>query len=256
MSKKTGDTFHYPAANEEAYFQKLRLLVEKHPHDIRHYLVNFAVYTSRRSFIRQLMHYELFKKTIDLPGHYLDFGIYFGNSYFSWHKFLEVFAPTATHKKVIGFDTFSGFPSLSAEDGDTDTSVQKVVGGYNAAAFFEEFTELVRLHNTDSVIPAERGQFVKGDICVTLPQWLKEHAEARFCLVNLDVDIYEPTLAILENCWDRVVPGGIIILDEYAATKWAGEARAWDDFVARRGLRIRLNRPPWTNVPGAYAIKE
>lgn len=67
---------------------------------------------------------------------------------------------------------------------------------------------MLRLHNADSVIPAERGQVVKGDICHTLPQWLKDHPEARFCLINLDVDIYEPTLAILQNCWDRLVPEG------------------------------------------------
>jgi macrocin-O-methyltransferase TylF-like protien len=253
---KTDHGFYYPAPAEDAYYEKLRVLVERYPHDIRHYLDQFTVYASRRGFIRQLMHYELFKKTLELPGHYADFGIYFGNSFFSWHKFLEVFAPTATHKKVIGFDTFSGFPSLSPEDGDSDTSIQKVPGGYNTAAFFDEFSDLIRLHNADSVIPAERGQIVKGDVCSTLPRWLKDHPEARFCLVNLDVDIYEPTLAILRNCWDRVVPGGVIILDEYATAKWAGETKAWDDFVASRGLRITLNRPPWTNVPGAYAIKE
>lgn len=115
---------------------------------------------------------------------------------------------------------------------------------------------MLRLHNVDSVLPAERGQIVKGDICSTLPQWLEDHPEARFCLINLDVDLYEPTLAILEYCWDRVVSGGVVILDEYAATKWAGETRAWDEFLTRRKLRITLNRPPWTNVPGAFAIKE
>ena len=238
MSQEADAIFYYPAPKEEDYYEKLRMLVEKYPHDIRHYLDNFTVYASRRGFIRQLMHYELFKRTLDLPGNYADFGIYFGNSYFSWHKFLEVFAPTATHKKVIGFDTFSGFPSLSAEDGNSDLSIQKMPGGYNADSFFEEFSEFFAIHNGNSVIPAERGQIVKGDICKTLPRWLETHPEARFCLVNLDVDIYEPTSTILENCRDRVVPGGIVILDEYGPRKWAGETRAWDEFVARRNLRV------------------
>jgi len=253
MSNK--DTFYYAAPNEEAYYFKLRALTEKFPHDIRHYLDLFTVYASRRAFIRQLAHYELFKKTIDLPGHYADFGIYFGKSFFSWHKFLEVLTPTATHKKVIGFDTFAGFPVLAAEDGSGDISVQKMPGGYNAEAFFEEFSELLSLHNADSILPAERGKIVRGDICETLPQWLEDNPEARFCLVNLDVDLYEPTAAILENCWDRIVTGGVVILDEYAASKWPGETKAWDDFVAGRGLHITLNRFPWANAPGAYAIK-
>ena len=67
------DTFYYPSSGEETYFEKLRHLIAKHPHDIRHYLDLFPVYTSRRAFIRLLAHYELFKRTIDLPGHYVDF---------------------------------------------------------------------------------------------------------------------------------------------------------------------------------------
>lgn len=240
---------------EDAYYSKLRALTEKYPHDVRHFLDLFPVYASRRSFIRQLAHYELFKKTIDLPGHYLDFGVFFGKSYFSWHKFLEVMTPTATHKKVVGFDTFAGFPSLAPEDGQGDVRIQKVPGGLSAGGFFEEFMELLKLHNEDAVIPAERGKIVRGDVCEALPLWLEENPEARFCLVNLDVDIYEPTTVILEHCWDRVVPGGVVILDEYATSQWPGETKAWDDFVARRGLQCSLNRFPWANAPGAYVIK-
>lgn len=249
------DSFFYPSPGEDAYYAKLRVLSEKYPHDVRHYLDLFPVYASRRSFIRQLAHYELFKKTIDLPGHYADFGVFFGKSFFSWHKFLEVFTPTATHKKVIGFDTFAGFPALAPEDGDTDTSIQKTPGGLSAASFIDEFTDLLRLHNADAVIPSERGRIVQGDVCETLPRWLAQNPEARFCLINLDVDIYEPTMAILDNCWDRVVPGGVVILDEYATSKWPGETKAWDDFVRRRRLSVTLTRFPWANAPGAYAIK-
>ena len=249
------DTFFYPSAGEDSYFAKLRDLTDRYPHDIRHYLDLFPVYASRRSFIRQLAHYELFKKTVDLPGHYVDFGIYFGKSYFSWHKFLEVFTPTATHKKVIGFDTFAGFPELASADGKSDLTVQKVPGGLSAESFLSEFLELLELHNSDAVLPTERGKIVRGDICKTLPEWLDQNPEGRFCLVNMDVDIYEPTMIILEGCWDRVVSGGVLILDEYATSKWPGETRAWDDFAKKRGLEVMLNWFSWANAPGAYVIK-
>ena len=249
------DTFYYPSSGEDAYFSQLQRLIEKYPHDTRHYLDLFSVYASRRSFIRQLAHYELFKLTIDLPGHYLDFGVYFGKSYFTWHKFLEVFTPTATHKKVIGFDTFVGFPSLSSEDGPSDATIQKKPGGLSSAGFLAEFLELLDLHNQDAVLPTGRGSIVQGDICKTFPQWLEQNTEARFCLCNLDMDIYEPTTIVLEGCWDRIVPGGVLILDEYATSKWPGETKAWDDFAAKRGLNIPLKRFPFANAPGAYLIK-
>lgn len=250
------DSFFYPSSGDESYYGKLAEVTERFPHALRHYLDLFAVYASRRAFVRQLAHYELFKKTIDLPGHYADFGVYFGKSFFSWHKFIEVLTPTATHKKVIGFDTFAGFPALASEDGCGDESIQKMPGGLCAASFLEEFSELLALHNADSVLPAERGRIVVGNVCETLPQWLDDNPEARFCLINLDVDIYEPTTIILDHCWDRVVPGGVVVLDEYATSKWPGETKAWDDFAARRGLRVSLQRFPWTNAPGAYLIKD
>ena len=168
---------------------------------------------------------------------------------------MEVFTPTATHKKVIGFDTFAGFPELAAEDGQSDSTVQKLPGGLSAESFLSEFSALLVLHNSDAVLPTERGKIVQGDICKTLPEWLEQNPEARFCLVNMDVDIYEPTTVILEGCWDRIVPGGVLILDEYATSKWPGETRAWDDFAKRRGLDVTLNRFSWANAPGAYVVK-
>jgi hypothetical protein len=97
---------------------------------------------------------------------------------------------------------------------------------------------------------------VTGDINQTLPRWLDENPEARFCLINLDVDIYEPTKLVLDRCWDRVVTGGVIVLDEYATSKWPGETLAWDEFAKERGIRSPLRRFPWANAPGAFLIKE
>ena len=250
------DIFYYPSAAEDRYFHKLQELADKWPHEIRRYLNCFPVYASRRSFLRQLAHYELFKITIDLPGHYADFGIYFGNSFFSWHKFLEAFLPTATHKKVVGFDTFSGFPDIASEDGQTSADVQKEAGGFSSASFLEEFEALLSLHNEDGVIPSNRGSFVIGDVTKTLPVYLERNPEIRFCLLNLDMDLYEPTYLILEQCWDRLVKGGVVVLDEYATSKWPGETRAWDDFVRKNNINTVLRRFSWTNAPSAYLVKE
>jgi hypothetical protein len=51
------------------------------------------------------------------------------------------------------------------------------------------------------------------------------------------------------------VPGGVLILDEYATSKWPGETRAWDDFARRRNLDVTLKKFPWSNAPGAYLVK-
>ena len=122
-------------------------------------------------------------------------------------------------------------------------------------SILEEFRDLLKLHNDEAVLPTQRGLIVQGDVCVTLPKWLEDNPEARFCLLNLDMDIYDPTMVILDNCWDLLVPGGVLILDEYATSKWPGETRAWDDFARRRNLDITLKKFSWSNAPGAYLVK-
>ncbi|MDX2095223.1 MAG: TylF/MycF/NovP-related O-methyltransferase [Alphaproteobacteria bacterium] len=250
------DTFYYLSGGEDAYFSRLEKIAAAHPHTLRHHLDLFPAYASRRSFIRLLVHYELFKLTMDLPGHYVDFGVYYGKSFFSWHKFVEVLTPTATHKKIIGFDTFTGFSELTAKDGDSNPAIQKKQGGLSAKGFLEELNALVKLHNEDGVLPSTRGSLVQGDVTETLPQWLTSNPEARFCLINIDVDIYEPTRAILQHCWDRLVVGGVLILDEYATTQWPGETNAWDEFARARGITSPIKRFAWANAPGGYLVKE
>ena len=169
----------------------------------------------------------------------------------SW-KSLRRQQPTRRSLDLTRSRAFQSSPPRTAK---AISTVQKVPGGLSAESFLSEFLELLELHNSDAVLPTERGKIVRGDICKTLPHWLDQNPEARFCLVNMDVDIYEPTMIILEGCWDRVVSGGVIILDEYATSKWPGETRAWDDFAKKRDLDVMLNWFSWANAPGAYVIK-
>ena len=62
------------------------------------------------SRIRKILaRYELFKKTINIPGDIVECGVFKGVSFMFWLKCLKIFSPNS-QKKVIGFDMFSGFP--------------------------------------------------------------------------------------------------------------------------------------------------
>jgi hypothetical protein len=91
---------------------------------------NFPVFTPRYNIARFLSHYELFKKIIDVPGVIIDLGVFQGSSTFTWAKLCEIYCPTDIRKTVIGFDTFSGFPSISVEDGPENPAQEVVLGGY------------------------------------------------------------------------------------------------------------------------------
>jgi predicted O-methyltransferase YrrM len=53
---------------------------------------------------------------------------------------------------------------------------------------------------------------------------------APISLLHLDVDLYDSYKVALENLWEAVSPGGIVIFDEYRHPKWPGATIAIDDF--------------------------
>jgi hypothetical protein len=219
---------------------------------------NFPVFTPRLNLARFLAHYELFKQIVDRPGVIIDLGVYRGASTFTWAKLCEIFCPTDVRKVVYGFDTFDGFPALTAEDGRQDPVQDVRAGGYsggpgiesdlrNAAAAMDEDRHLAH---------RPRVELVRGDVSETIPAFVARKGHGlRIALLNLDVDLYVPTRVALEQFVPLMSPGGIIVLDEYAVDTFGGESKAVDEyFEARYGRRPAIRKFPWHSNPSGYII--
>jgi len=64
-----------------------------------------------------------------------------------------------------------------------------------------------------------------------IPDRFDEVADRRFSLVHVDVDLYQPTLASLEFFYPRLVPGGVLLCDDYGFTACPGARRAFDEYM-------------------------
>jgi hypothetical protein len=204
---------------------------------------------------RQLAVYELFKKTIELPGSIAELGVRNGANYFFLARLLEIFCPAQrfdgiSSKHLFGFDTFSGFPSVSEEDRSSYSWPDMKDGGVttNRSAFFKDFESFKQ----ESSISG-RLHIVEGDVCETLPVFLEERPGLRFSLIYLDMDIFKPTALALELLWDKIVPGGIVVFDEYALMEFPGESAAADEFF--KGADVEFKCIPWCYCPSAYVVK-
>jgi hypothetical protein len=250
----------YGVASEKdkQYWKKYSKIQQKYPHSDLHKITHWPVYTKRILMTRFLAHYELFKMTKGLPGSIIELGVSRGVSFFSFHKFLEIFLPTSTLTKVYGFDSFEGLTDFTDKDGVSKTELldDKKIGGWSAAEVEGEIFELCDLFNSDNILTKERAKLIKGKIQDTLIPFLKETPGLRINLLHFDMDLYEPTKFALENLWDLVVTGGIIVFDEYALPPWGGEANAFDEFLKKRGITIKLKKFDWCNTPTAYCVKE
>jgi hypothetical protein len=78
---------------------------------------------------------------------------------------------------------------------------------------------------------------VKGNVFDTLPKYLSDSPETRIALLHLDVDVKEKTDFALELLYDRMVPRGIIVFDDYNAV--VGEIISVDNFISKHRLKLK-----------------
>jgi hypothetical protein len=238
------------------HWEALEGILERNPHGVSHLLAMWPVYVRRINLARFLAHAKLFEYIAHLPGDIVELGVSRGVSFFTWHKLLEIHCPLDTSRKVIGFDSFEGLADFTDNDGRDDANVGKRAGGWSAGSVEEEVFALKDLFNQDNVLARERAILVKGRVQDTIEAFLTSRPGMRISLLHFDLDLYEPTLFALEALWDLLVPGGLIVLDEYALPPWAGETSAFDEFCRRRSIvGLKISKFPWSLTPTAFFTK-
>jgi hypothetical protein len=85
---------------------------------------------------------------------------------------------------------------------------------------------------------------VEGDVLETLPS----HAPEEIALLRLDTDWYESTKHELVHLFPRLVPGGVLIVDDYGHLR--GSRQATDEYFADRPLLLAR-----TDYSGRVGVK-
>ena len=96
--------------------------------------------------------------------------------------------------------------------------------------------KLVQANLTSTGYPSDRLHYVVGRVEDTLP----DEAPATICLLRLDTDFYESTKHELSTLYPRLVPGGVLIIDDYGS--FEGSRKATDEFLRTLPKQILLNR--------------
>ena len=206
-------------------------------------LRNFTKYVPRQNLAQLLARNELFKTIVQVHGVIVECGVYLGGGVLTWAQLSAIHEPYNHIRRVIGFDTFEGFPALSHEDGEVGLDYAKSGGlATQAQADVEEAIRLYDLNRPLGHIP--RVELVVGDGCKTIPKYLADNQHLVVALLYLDFDLYEPTKVALETFVPRMPKGGVIVFDELCQKQWPGEALAVDAIVGIRNLRIQ--RFPFT----------
>jgi hypothetical protein len=251
------DPTKVPAAqpNDAYVLSGLRELLTKRADDPAVYDGTLANYLRRIHVGKILALWEAFKMVQDLPGSIVELGVFRGQSVLLFAKFMELMNPNDRSCSVIGFDNFRGFTDLHEKDGAPDERVNKSVGGWNSSAYYDELKALIHLFDFDRFVGHKaRIELVEGNIQETVPEYVKRNPGLCIRLLNLDADMYDPTFVGLQFLYDLVLPGGVILLDEFAFKEFPGETEAVRAFFGKNMPKIR--KFPFYSNPGGYIIKE
>lgn len=198
----------------------------------------FYWFSSKSRLNKMLAHYELYKMITSIPGHIFELGVYKGASLVRFCTFRDALENDYS-RKIVGFDAFGEFPTDNLEMHDDLAFIEKFEDAGGQGLGEEEVEDVL------SSKGFENFNLVKGNVFDTLPKYLSANPETRLALLHLDMDVKEPTDFALELLYERVVPGGIIVFDDYNAV--AGETISVDEFVAK--YKIKLEKLPFYNVP-------
>lgn len=241
--------------HDEKIWNQIEDIFLNSKYNIADVLESFSVYARRVNITRFLAHYELYRMIKDLPGNIVEAGVYRGVSLLSWAKFIEIFHAGDRTRRVYGFDNFAGFQSIHEKDGAPSEHWQKHPGGWNAGPFKNELDMHIDIFHADSFLPrAKRIVLVDGDIAESAPKFVEENPGLRISLLHLDVDLYEPTLAALKAFYPLVIPGGLVVFDEYGLMEWPGETKAVEEYFGNKMPKIQ--KFSFSSLPGGFFIKE
>jgi len=190
-----------------------------------------------------LAHFELFQRTHDLPGAIVECGVFKGASLARFAMFRHLFGNAAA-RPIVAFDTFGRFPETNFAP-DQPVRQRFIEAAGDTSISIDDLRQILASKGC-----GENVELIPGDICETVPDYAKRHPEFRIALLNLDTDLFEPAAVILEHLYPRLVPGGLLLLDDYAV--FPGETRAVDEYFA--GQKIEIKRFSFSATP-CYIVK-
>lgn len=215
----------YASTEEIEAYNKLIDLHKQSPIPRTEIIANLGLYLVRGSLSRILFMHNLYCKILNTHGVIIEFGVRWGQNMALFTSFRNIYEPYNMSRKIIGFDTFEGFPNVSPHDG---TSHTVKVGALSVTQDYENFLEEVLLAQ-EQLAPRchiKKHELIKGDVNDTLPVYLKEHPETIISLAYFDLDLYEPTKKTLERIRPHLAKNSVIGFDELVLEEYPGETQA------------------------------
>ena len=152
----------------------------------------------------------------NIPGSIAELGVYRG-------EFASIISAAFPDRAFHLFDTFEGFKEADVKSERENTFSKAAVNDFSDTS-----VELVR----SRMDQPERVIFHKG----YFPDTFVGCEDERFAFVSIDADLYLPTAAALPIFWERLSPGGVLMLHDVLSTQFTGVSKAVDEFCSEKNI--------------------
>ena len=200
---------------------------------------NFSMYATRQELSRFLLRNQMFNEVLNIHGSIIECGVLYGNGLMTFAQLSAIYEPVNFMRKVIGFDTFSGFPSNHSNDKSTKTTDTTEIGKMAVDSKEELERCIQRYDHNRNLGHVPKVELIKGDLVKTAPQYIKDNPHLVVSLLYLNVNIYEPTKAAIKAFLPRMPKGAVIAFGELDHQECPGETLAVIEELNLKELELK-----------------
>jgi len=218
-------------------------------------LPNLGLFLNSKNLSRILMMDFLYRQILNTHGVIMEFGTRWGQNLSLFAALRGIYEPFNRHRKIIGFDTFEGFPAISPEDNTSSPFAH--IGGLMTTVGYETFLDgVMHLQEQDAPLShIKKYEIIKGDASKTIYDYMGSHTETLISLAYFDFDMYKPTADCLGAIWDRCMVGTVIAFDELCDYDSPGETVAFIEAVTNYVGKVKLRRSQFTSRISYFIVE-
>lgn len=228
MQRKSFKIKSRPSIEETAARKEILQLFRDCPIPENELLSNLGLFLRRQELSKMLFMDYVYQKILGVHGVVMEFGVRWGRNLALFESLRGMYEPFNHNRKIVGFDTFSGFPTTHKKDGRADIVAR---GAYGVPSGYEGYLDqILRYHERESPLShMQKYELVKGDAAATIKKYVARRPETIVALAYFDLDLYKPTKSCLQVLKKYVTKGSVLAFDQLNFSDFPGETEAFKE---------------------------
>jgi len=215
----------FPSEVEQATRRRLAELYELSPIPPEDRLEHLELFMRPQRISEILSLDTIYRRILDVHGVVMEFGVRWGRHLSVFTALRTRYEPHNLHRRIIGFDTFTGFTKPVVADGNSERVYE---GAMIVSEGYENYlVQVLAAHEQETPgAHIRRFSIIKGDAPETLTIYLEKHPETIVALAYFDMDLYLPTKECLDLLGPHLGKGSVIAFDQISHPDFPGESVA------------------------------